>query len=404
VKPGIEALAELVHRESGIVVRTAQFDALEAALERAHPGTGAAEFVRLSGSPATVPNLVPRLLDEATVKETFFLRDAEQLECISWPALLERAQRDGADRVRVWSAACATGEEAYSLALLACQSFGTAHPRVTIVATDISGDALARARRGEYGRRSVRLLDDAQRARFFREDGDRLVVGEALRALVTFAPHNLVLDPSPPRGQAPFHLILCRNVLIYFDAETVDRVIASLERALTRSGTVILGAADALCGGAARLRALTAGGAVDPPRAPARGGSLRRPFGHPMPAYASSTDPGSAVACLLQGFAEIESGDAPAAIVSLRRALYLDPDLGLAAFQLGRAHEALADRRAAQRAYRQALRTLERDGVDRGLQESLLGQVNLEDIIRAVHMRLDALSAVGHGEASSPRR
>src|SRR5205814_9563365 len=100
--------------------------------------------------PVTGPHLWAGLIDEITVKETFFLRHVEQLNELQWPRLLERARAAGSDRVRVWSAACATGEEPYSLALLACEAFGTNTPPVTILATDISASALARAQAGEH--------------------------------------------------------------------------------------------------------------------------------------------------------------------------------------------------------------------------------------------------------------
>jgi chemotaxis methyl-accepting protein methylase len=401
VTAGLAALADLVHRESGILVREAQYDALGAALRRAHPGVSAERFLALSASPTAGPRLIAQLLDETTIKETFFLRDARQLESISWPALLQQARKEGAERIRVWSAACATGEEPYSLALLACEAFGSLHPPVTILATDISGEAVALARAGEYRKRSVRHLESAQRRRYFREAGDVLVVGDNLRALVTVALHNLVLDPSPPPGQAPFHLILCRNVLIYFDAETVERVIASLGRALTPHGSVVLGAADALCGSAGRLRALVAGTAGEPTRMPAVARTLRRPLGRAAGSAEPQAHPADAIGCLLRGLAELESSDAAAAVVSFRRALYLEPRLGLAAFQLGRAHEALGDRGAAGRAYEQSVRTLERSDVAE-LHEAVLGQVDLDDIVLAVRMRLDALAAVGFGGVSRP--
>ena len=248
----LEELAALVHRESGILMREAQYDALAAALKRLDPAGDQAGFMRRAADPIAGAAHVARLLDEVTVKETFFLRDARQLEQIPWQALLDRARQRGAASVRVWSAGCATGEEAYTLALLACEAFGSTEPPVTILATDISEGALRRARKGEYRTRSTRELDPSLRRRYFREDADRLVAGEQLRALVTFARHNLVHDPLPPLGQARFDLILCRNVLIYFDSETVDRVTAALDGALVPGGTLILGAADALCRGAAR--------------------------------------------------------------------------------------------------------------------------------------------------------
>jgi chemotaxis protein methyltransferase CheR len=387
VKVVLGEVAELVHRASGIRIAERQYPFLRAALDRMGAGSEPDAFLRRASDPHQRTHLVKRLIEEVTIKETSFLRDRGQLESIDWSLLLESARARGVDHVRVWTAPCATGEEAYSLALLACEAFAPAPPPVSILATDISAGALARARLGSYGARSARELDPTLRRRYFREDGKSLVVGERLRALVTFAGHNLVSDPFPPLGEAPFDLILCRNVLIYFDTETVARVLESFERALARSGTLLLGAADLLCASASRLAHPRASvPACDPPaRQPQR--LLRRPLGR-LPG-ATPEDPFDASAHFQRGLTELESDDPAAAVSSLRRALYVDPRFGLAAFKLGGAYEALGDLPAARRAYQQALRTLEPDE----RHEPLLAQIDLADVATAARTRLEALAA-----------
>ena len=143
-------------------------------------------------------------------------------------------------------AGCATGEEAYSLVLLAAESLGTAEPPVDVLATDVSESALEAAREARYRGRSVTGLSQRLRERYFTEEDQLWSPVEVLRAPVRFARHNLVRDPAPPLGEGRFDLITCRNVLIYFDRPTVDAVIASLERALEPDGVLLLGAADAL--------------------------------------------------------------------------------------------------------------------------------------------------------------
>src|SRR5206468_8208851 len=106
---------------------------------------------------------------EVTVKETSFLRDRGQLGNIDWSRLLAAARADGADRLRVWTAACATGEEPYSLALLASEELGP-RPPVSILGTDISSNAIESARRGRYRSRTVRDLDAGLRRRYFHDD------------------------------------------------------------------------------------------------------------------------------------------------------------------------------------------------------------------------------------------
>jgi chemotaxis methyl-accepting protein methylase len=406
-------VAALVHRVSGIRIEPRQYPALRAALDRMGAGSEPETFLRRVSDPRHRGQLVARLIEEVTVKETSYLRDRAQLESIDWKVLLGEARARGNDHVRVWTAPCATGEEAYSLALLACEAFAPAPPPVRILATDISAGALASASRGIYRARSVRELDDAMRERYFRDEAGGLVVGELLRSLVRFAQHNLVSDPFPPLGEAPFDLILCRNVLIYFDGDTVARVLASFQRALAPSGRLVLGAADALCASASRLAdGSTATPALESssPRPSASHRRLRRPLGR-LPAGVEASgavpdlrsaedviahasqliaeDPMNAGAHFQRGLAELESGDPAAAVASLRRALYAEPRFGLAAFKLGRAYEALGDLAAARRAYEQALRTLE----PHERYEPLLAQIDLADVAVAARARLEALAA-----------
>jgi len=381
VSAGLERLAAFVREESGIRLAEHQHDFLQSALDRVGAGSDPAAFLRRLEDPLRRGPLVRQLIEEVTVKETSFLRDREQLANIDWPRLLERARARGAERVRVWTAACATGEEAYSLALLAAEAFAPAQPPVSIVATDISPDALARARTGNYSARSVRALDAALRERYTSEGPNGLVVGEPLRTLVTFARHNLVRDPFPPLGEAPFDLILCRNVLIYFDTATVGRVLASFEQARAAGGELVLGAADALCASATRIGVLTL---ADP--APRR--RLRRPLGRLAPPPSAEPAHGAA-GDFQRGLEELERGEPALAVMSLRRALYAEPGFGLAAFKLGGAHEAPGDVPSAMRAYRQALRAL--DPHER--HEPFLEQIDLADVAAAARARLDVLAA-----------
>ncbi|MEO9174854.1 MAG: CheR family methyltransferase, partial [Gaiellales bacterium] len=126
-----------------------------------------------------------------------------------WPGRLACARANGSDVVRIWSAACATGAEPYSLALLASEAFATTAPDVRILATDISSSALAAAIAGRYRPRVVEGVEEPLRSRYLELTGDAFAVRPALRALVRFASHNLIAGSYPPAGEAPFHLILC---------------------------------------------------------------------------------------------------------------------------------------------------------------------------------------------------
>jgi chemotaxis protein methyltransferase CheR len=353
-----------------------------------------------------------RLIDEVTNQETFFVRDRGQLDQIAWPSLLRAARAADSGTIRVWCAGCATGEEAYTLALLATQAFAPAGAPVDVLGTDVSHAALASAADGRYRERAVRVLEPHLRSRYFRRAPDgSYVVGDLLRSLVRFRPHNLARDASPPPGEACFDLITCRNVLIYFSPPLVSTVIDSLEGSLRPGGTLILGAADALH----RLDRPPVPGGVRPAgQAGPSGPVLRRPLRREPPvsreqrlaAALDAADIGdrdgalASVASLLadtpldadahfiQGLVILESGQPAAAAVALRRALCTDPRFALAAFTLGRAYDAVGDLEAARRAYEQALRTVDQDD-DR--HERMLQQIDIGDIAAACRARLRGL-------------
>ena len=399
-------LAELLRCESGIALRESQHQSLVTAARRAAPELDTARLLHALRDRTSGPTLLCRLIDEVSVNETFFFRQSEELEALDWHAMLAGARAAKGQNVRVWVAGCSTGEEAYTLALLASEAFAPAPAPVSILATDISSAALARARQGSYSARSVRGVSSARRARYFAPGPEGLVVGARLRAMVRFARHNLVSDPMPPAGEARFDLSTCRNTLIYFDRPTVARVAASLAEAVRPGGRLILGAADRISGPTAAV-AVSARPPARPvrPRTPARRPAV--PTGNPLEAALVAADAGrldaateligqvlaedplNATAHFILGVAELGAGDANASVRSLRRALYVDPDFGLAAFKLGRAQEACGDAIAAKQAYEQALRTL--DGRDTSAARAL-GDVDVTDLAAVCRLRMRALT------------
>ena len=354
-------IAELVQAESG--VRALQPHAIARALAVAAPGLDADAFL---AAVAGKPELLSRLIDEATVQETFFWRDEAQLATIDWRSLLDRARARGANEIQAWTAGCSSGDETYTLALQAMHALGASAPPVRILGTDLSRTALDRAAAGVYRERSLRLVPRRRRLSAFEPAANGCArIRESACSLVRFARHNLVRDPVPPPGS--FDLVLCRNVLIYFDAETASLVYERLRSALALGGRLLLGAADRLC--------IT--GAETPAPAPAR-----RPAPPRQPAHAEPTP------LFTAGIAHLVRGNAVEAIATFRRALYIEPLHAAAAFQLGRAHEANGDADAARRAYGQALRALsEAPVVNR-----LPAQVSAADVAAACTCRIEALS------------
>jgi chemotaxis protein methyltransferase CheR len=407
----IAAVAEFVRRETGIALAVANETVVRAALRRAAPELEPGDFMRAASDPVRGRGLVDRLIDEVTVQETTFARDRDQLDAIPWHGLLRSARAAGSAVIRVWSAGCATGEEPYTLALLAAETFAPAPPPVDVLGTDISGGAVAAAAAGRYRERAIRALDPPLRRRYLEHQSDgSYLVSQRLRELVRFRRHNLVRDPVPPPGEAGFDLITCRNVLIYFEAPVAERVLGRLDSSLRPDGKLLLGVADALRrtfqiaapgSPADRPRAARprARGAVPRPRIPpgeSRGRQLAAALaaagkGHRDAALAEVQsllvrNPLDADAHFVYGLVVLEAGEPARAVAAFRRALYTDPTLALAAFTLGCAYDALGDRAAARRAYEQALRTL--DPADTR-HEPLLGQIDIGDIAAACQTRLN---------------
>jgi chemotaxis protein methyltransferase CheR len=399
----LQPLAELVQRYSGIAVGPNRLPALRAAIDRIAPGVSPTELVELLASPRQATVTMDRLVDAMTINETFFMRHRAELAMIPWASLLTDARRSGRPAVRAWSAACSTGEEAYSLAILALEALPGETAPVSVLGTDISLVCLKRAAAGRYGPLSLRNLEPALRGRYFDSDGDRVaeVRGEARRH-VRFAQHNLVRDPMPPAGEAPFDVIVCRNVLIYFDASTAARIADRLRPALSDAGVLVLGASDRLALPRPEFRTRAAP-RREPGHTPARRpqtamdrrGRAPTPRGRvdvpdPLAVALADADAGRLVAALsgiepvldadplntaalcIQGLVLHAQGDPTAALSPLRRAVYLDPSFARAGFELGRAQEALGNRAAAHRAYRQAL-----DALDTGATgDSRLGRID----------------------------
>lgn len=420
----LEDVVGLVRRESGIVIKPAAYPTLAAAMTRIAPGWDVDRLMDAVLHPAGA-ELRERLIDEIAVKETFFFRHHDELAAVDWMTLWQAGRERGRDSLRVWSAACATGEESYTLAILACEAFGSASPPVSILGTDISRSALAFAGRGRYGSRAVRELSPVRFARWFQDSGGDQVVSPELRQLVKLRQHNLIRDPVPPVGEGPFDLIVCRNVLIYFERSTVHTLLGALDRTLSPGGALVIGAADRLSGplggSGARPHALRSSPALTRtlpvprrghrprPSAPAPAPAVEAPADQPASKAVWATgaasleeiaeqtgavlddDPLNVDAYFIKGVAQLAAGEPEGAVASLRRALYLQPEFGLAAFKLARAYEALHDTASARRAYRRALNSLRPDDPRQAV---LLEQVDVGDIAMACRGRLAQLDDV----------
>jgi chemotaxis protein methyltransferase CheR len=185
------------------------------------------------------------LVGELTIGETYFFRDERQFDLIAGEFLnTVRDIRPVDHRFRFWSAGCSSGEEVWSLAALL--KLALLDQRSDVLGTDISQSSLARARAGEYGAWSLRGASGDRMRRWGKQIDRRFIVSDSLRSMVSFEYLNLAADqyPSFTSKTNGLDLILCRNVMIYFDRETVRSVSERLFRCLAPGGWLIMGASD----------------------------------------------------------------------------------------------------------------------------------------------------------------
>jgi chemotaxis protein methyltransferase CheR len=187
-----------------------------------------------------------KLARHLTIGETYFFRERPSFNALAThvlPVLIHR-KRNGDRRLRLWSAACSTGEEAYSLAMLVQQVLPDWRDwKVSILATDINPHVLHKAETGVYGDWSFRECGSDLRERFFSPVGDRRYrVRSDLRDMVTFSEFNLAQDafPSLSTDTNAMDLILCRNLLIYFTPAHARRLIGNLRQSLVDDGWLIV--------------------------------------------------------------------------------------------------------------------------------------------------------------------
>jgi chemotaxis protein methyltransferase CheR len=191
-----------------------------------------------------------RLTPHLTNNESYFFREPGQLEVLREEVLestRRRLGRSGRREVRLLSAGCAAGEEPYTLAILVRESrvFGPSW-RVRILGVDLDPQALERARAACYTENAFRRLDPEVRERFFSPTGEgRWELDAEVRAMVDFRRANLS-DPGWARGLPPQDIVFCRNVLIYFDEDSLKRAVEGLHRALSPGGYLFLGHAESL--------------------------------------------------------------------------------------------------------------------------------------------------------------
>jgi chemotaxis protein methyltransferase CheR len=244
-------LSDLLKRHSGLTLGPGKQYLLESrlppvAVTFGHPDLPSFFRALRAGVPA---NVVKTVCDAMTTGETLFFRDTKPFTALEEELLpaAAKAARAAGRPVRIWCAACSTGQEPYSIAMIVQKLeplLGGA--RVEILATDFSHAALARAKAGVYNQFEVqRGLPVQLLVKHFTPVPDGFEIKEELRRRITFQEINL-LHPFPASWQ--FDIIFCRNVLIYFDVPTKKDVLERMARLLTRGGSLFLGGTESTLG------------------------------------------------------------------------------------------------------------------------------------------------------------
>lgn len=249
-----EALRQLIYDHSGIYFEDNKRYLLESRVNQRMRALGCRsdeEYLDRVRREGTMGELTV-LVNAVTINETFFNRHPMQLEVMVkhlLPELIRKRSQTGAPNIRIWSAACSSGDEAYSIAIMIREKIQPLYPKATfeIVGTDIDSDILASAERAVYAPYAVRTLPEATLKAYFKLQNERYVLNDSIRRMVTFKKLNLA-DPLAMRSMQNFDIIVCANVLIYFDAEAKRRTLDLLHQGLRPDGYLFIGFSETLYG------------------------------------------------------------------------------------------------------------------------------------------------------------
>ncbi len=189
------------------------------------------------------------LINLLTTNETYFFREFYQLEVfgeVLLPELEKKRANDRIKKLKIWSAGCSSGEEPYTLAIIVMEILDDYRKwDIEILASDIDESVLEKAKRGIYGKRSVKDVPPEYLEKYFIRSGENYIVIDEVKKLVKFEKLNL-MDDSKMRLKRGFDYIFCRNVLIYFDDQSRKKVVSHFYNALNKGGYIFLGHSESL--------------------------------------------------------------------------------------------------------------------------------------------------------------
>ena len=242
------SIAAVLKAQSGLTIGPDKLYLLETRLQPIMVREKFADLAALADMLTLSAALSREVVEAMTTNESLFFRDQKPFDALRLRILPRlHATRPPGVPIRIWSAAASTGQEAYSIAMLAAElGAGLGGRRVEILATDIARDPLERARAGVFSQFEVqRGLPMQMLVKYFAKDEALWRIKPALRDAVSFREWNLLADPRP---LGRFDIVFCRNVLIYFDAPTKTRVLEAIAGVTAPDGVLFLGGAETVLG------------------------------------------------------------------------------------------------------------------------------------------------------------
>ncbi len=186
---------------------------------------------------------LPKLFDAVTTNETFFFREPQHFDVLSNEIVSRVMEKGSLKTIKIWSAACSTGEEPYTIAMILRERF--CNLKIEIVASDISNNVLESAKRGIYSSYSIRNVPPNFLSKYFMKSGENYVLNELVKRSVQFKNINLV-DEKSTKSIKGMDIVFCRNVLIYFDDRAKRKVLSHIYDSMNRGGFLFIGTSESL--------------------------------------------------------------------------------------------------------------------------------------------------------------
>lgn len=231
-----EQFIEGIKRKTGIDLALYKEAQMKRRLTSLYEKKGYRNFVDFLKALEQDRDLMNEFLDRMTINVSEFYRNGKRWEVLQkkiFPKLLQTNKR-----LKIWSAACSTGEEPYSLVMVLSQLVPLS--QIQIIATDLDENVIQKAKLGVYPERSLAEVPSDIKAKYFEQEGSFYRVKDEIKRCVTFKKHNLLNDSY----DSNYDLIVCRNVMIYFTEEAKDKIYTNFSKALRKDGVLFVGSTE----------------------------------------------------------------------------------------------------------------------------------------------------------------